>query len=69
MACFNIGDKVIGVIGSHKDDIGEIVGYGGYKFQEQNYMVQFHNRNEPYECTGSSLDPLDYVKSKMNKNN
>ena len=65
MAYFNIGDEVIGTIGSHKDVIGKVVGYGGYRFQEQNYMVQFHNSSEPYECTGSSLDSLDYARSKI----
>lgn len=67
MAYFNIGDEVVGIRGSFKDDVGKIVGYGGFKFHEQNYMVQFGNKNEPYECAGSSLDSLEYAKSKMIK--
>lgn len=64
---FNIGDEVVGTRGSIIGDIGKVTGYGGFKFQEQNYMVQFNNRSEPYECAGSSLDPLEYARAKLNK--
>lgn len=37
---FNVGDKVIGKIGSFTNDVGTKTRYDGFKFQEQNYMVK-----------------------------
>jgi len=65
MGFFHIGDRVVGAYGSHMNDIGEVVGYGSYKFQEDNYMVKFNNSDKPCECLASSLHSLQYARSKL----